>query len=237
MAGLYHWLLGLIPHSSVIDLLRVSHVKLGYVHRHMTVSVVGWSAVHIVPIHVARSEWDWRVVGVLWRRHHSVVFHFTIFRLFNLVFGCRPSEVMLLFHQHVCVWLAPWTQVHVTSAVVRDLVHIHSVSSVWKRLTIVPKWRRRLRVEHTASRAVSAIGHTLSKSSRWLGCSRVALVNGWLFNLGCSRLLLIEALFSLLDLVVIVCNIVDMDFRVVTVLTALLIALSWLMKIVNTGSR
>jgi hypothetical protein len=56
MAGLYHWLLGLIPHSSVIDLLRVSHVKLGYVHRHMTVSVVGWSAVHIVPIHVARSE-------------------------------------------------------------------------------------------------------------------------------------------------------------------------------------
>jgi hypothetical protein len=33
-------------------------------------------------------------------------------------------------------------------------------------------------------------------------------------------------LFSLLDLVVIVCNIVYMDFRVVTVLTALLIALS-----------
>jgi hypothetical protein len=55
MAGLYHWLLGLVPNSSVVDWLRVSHVKLGYVRRHVTV-VVGWSIVHIVPVHVARSE-------------------------------------------------------------------------------------------------------------------------------------------------------------------------------------
>jgi hypothetical protein len=51
--------------------------------------------------------------------------------------------------------------------------------------------------------------------------------------LGGSWLLLVEALFALLDLVVIVGNIVNMNFGVVTVLAALLIALSRGMEVVH----
>ena len=131
MAGLNHWLLGLIPHRTVVHGLLVLHVKLG-VHG-VCVGVEARVLIHVVTVHVARSEPNRRTEGVLGGRHHSDFLHFVVLRLLNLVFLRAGSKA------HLGVRLAPGTQTHVAPSKIGHLIHrfsreIHGLAVVAERL-------------------------------------------------------------------------------------------------------